>query len=233
MSIGLRGTLADGRIFEFPVTGPGGVERFAVGGPTFRSAVWRIWANRSTSDVFIAPRRVAHLLKFSLHNDAGVWRLAFVKGSPLALAVPDRTIDEWIRPQEPPYGWTPAVSIVVPHGELQEAPQLAREVYFLTEAAQGCATVLTIAVVTPTDAMLSMIGLPVGGFILAGGKAVIVIAGERDMPDDERRMIEVHRAAAIGPGNRVSLFGESASGRRVVYDLRKDNHEPIAPTRPA
>jgi hypothetical protein len=53
------------------------VVRFGVrfkGGP--RSAVWRLWTGKGTSDVYIAARTLGGVLKASLH-ESGVWRFAF------------------------------------------------------------------------------------------------------------------------------------------------------------
>jgi hypothetical protein len=55
------------------------VARFGVGsadGP--RSAVWRLWTGKGTSDVYVAARTLGGNLKVSLH-ESGVWRYAFTK----------------------------------------------------------------------------------------------------------------------------------------------------------
>jgi hypothetical protein len=51
--------------------------RLAVGDPDGpRSTVWRVWANRRSSDVYVAARVLGGVAKVSLHQ-SGRWRFAF------------------------------------------------------------------------------------------------------------------------------------------------------------
>ena len=55
------------------------VVRFAVGGTDEpRSLVWRVWATKGKSDVYISGRTQVGVWKVSLH-ESGVWRFAFTK----------------------------------------------------------------------------------------------------------------------------------------------------------
>jgi hypothetical protein len=91
-----------GQIVDFAVPGPGGTARVCVGdrnGP--HASVWRIWANRSKSDIYIAARDIASVQKWSLH-ETGDWRHQW-ETRQYAMHVTnseDRVIDRWVPPDE-------------------------------------------------------------------------------------------------------------------------------------
>src|SRR5664279_4401308 len=83
------------------ITGVGGTIRVCVGKVGERSSVWRIWANKRSSDVYVAARTIAGVQRFSLHQ-SGVWRYAWT-ASAAQDHVPedqDRVIDRWQRGDE-------------------------------------------------------------------------------------------------------------------------------------
>jgi hypothetical protein len=109
------------RIGTFPLAGSGGTLRVAVGMPGRRSGVWRIWANRSKSDVYVAARSIAGIQKFSLH-ESGDWRHQWVTPQQAEEFTADRNrvMDRWPRPPDGPGGWTKALSIWVLKQDVQE-----------------------------------------------------------------------------------------------------------------
>lgn len=48
-----------GEGISIPITGVGGTIRVCVGKVGERSGVWRIWANKGSSDVYVAARNLA------------------------------------------------------------------------------------------------------------------------------------------------------------------------------
>jgi hypothetical protein len=108
-----------GKREQHQLPGPGGTVRVASGRPGRRSGVWRIWANPSTSDIYIAARPIAGVEKVSLHQ-TGDWRVQWVidrePGRRMAEQTGSRILDQWQRPPESAPGWTKGLSIWVPDG---------------------------------------------------------------------------------------------------------------------
>lgn len=103
--------------------------RFAVGWPTHRSSVWRLWANPNKDDVYLSTRQSAGEFKFSLH-ESGDWRMQWVRDRP-----PDRTrtawhgeepkgriLDQWHRPAPDGTGWTFTISLWVRPEDVTDIP---------------------------------------------------------------------------------------------------------------
>jgi hypothetical protein len=91
------------------------------GGP--RSQLWRIWAGKGTSDVYVGARPIAGDVRVSLH-ESGKWRFAFTerhmrRPEPLIPTDINRAKHKWDRP--PPFapGLTRAFSIDIPASELR------------------------------------------------------------------------------------------------------------------
>lgn len=103
--------------------------KFAVGKPAGpRSGIWRVWtAKTPKSDIYIAPRNLAGILKVSLH-ESGEWRSAFTyeyaskkfdKTMPISES---RIIEEWDRPIDISPGVSLAFRIVIPNDDLMAVP---------------------------------------------------------------------------------------------------------------
>jgi hypothetical protein len=91
------------------------------GGP--RSALWRIFTGRRTSDVYVGARAIAGEVRVSLH-ERGPWRFAFTdkhQRGPNSFVPPeeDRARHKWSRPPEFAPGLTRAFIIVVASSELR------------------------------------------------------------------------------------------------------------------
>lgn len=78
--------------------------RFGVGLPgAARSSVWRVWTESAKSDVYVAVRSMAGVMKISLHR-SGVCHAALTKSFearlPQEASLPDgsRYLDRWMRP---------------------------------------------------------------------------------------------------------------------------------------
>lgn len=116
---------ADPLVFPLPAANPKRPIRFAVGRPGMRSSLWRLWANRSKDDVYLATRQSAGIFKISLH-ESGDWRLQWVgqeRGDVTYTSLSDpepegRVLHQWTRPMAGPSGWTDALSIWVVDGDV-------------------------------------------------------------------------------------------------------------------
>jgi hypothetical protein len=94
-----------GNITDMVLPGPGGMIRFVVGRSGQQSSVWRVWADRSNSNVYIGVRNIIGYLKWSLHESKR-WRHAWVETEQALLRAGelghtgDRAFDKWDRPDE-------------------------------------------------------------------------------------------------------------------------------------
>lgn len=227
--------LADGSTERIDLSGPGGVERVAVGEPGRRGSVWRIWANRGSSDLYVAVRNIAGVQKYSFH-ESGDWRLQWTTPEVATrwTGDDDRRVDQWRRPDEDPKGWTVALTIWVPHGELGTIggdDPLSKSTTFVPEARRGEVTAIRIVVAKAGGGIAELKRtVPIGGFTLANGEVVLILAARRPMTDEQAAWLDQHReralvvaAHAVGgataDNTRMALFGTAATLDRFVFDL--------------
>ncbi|VXB67451.1 hypothetical protein ARTHRO9V_1640056 [Arthrobacter sp. 9V] len=110
--------------------------RFCVGDPTARSSVWRVFAGRNASDVYIAIRSSASLHKISLH-ESGDFRYQLIGMTQDEVNRPDfaivtlsdeddkdsgRILHQWTRPESSPEGWTEGFRLIIPGDDLMPGP---------------------------------------------------------------------------------------------------------------
>jgi hypothetical protein len=222
------------RIGTFPLAGSGGTLRVAVGMPGRRSGVWRIWANRSKSDVYVAARSIAGIQKFSLH-ESGDWRHQWVtpQQAEQFTAGRNRELDRWSRPPDGPGGWTKALSIWVRKEDIQEIEdddQASEGVAWTPEPPDGSAAGIHVVVAKTDLGSVRVQGArPLGGFSLAGGEVALVLIGLAEVDEEQRQRLDEFRARALAmvpleqlasaKAPRVSLFGFDDQGNRFVWDL--------------
>ena len=220
---------------DIPVTGVGGTVRIAVGAPGLRSSVWRIWADKGKSDVYIASRTIIGVQKFSLHQ-SGDWRYAFTSDfmdSEGGAGVPDRIIDRWRRPEPGAGGWIRAITIWVRAEDVTPIDDTAlvnKGITWLTAPTLGQVVGVHVALWLPNQEFTPLAGLRVVDILrLANDEAVAVLSVRRDVEPSELQMIADARARlqemppeAIArqgePGVRLGLFGNYPDGIRWVYD---------------
>jgi hypothetical protein len=223
----------DGTVSPLDLTGPGGVERLAMGDPGNRSAVWRFWANRNSSCVYVGVRTLTGAQKYSFHQ-SGIWRLAWATRDEALryTGSPDRLIDRWSRPPDR-LGWTPALTIWVPHGELSptaDADRPSSGAQFLPAPKPGKISGLQLMIVRPNLGIVTLRrALPVCGFALRNNEAAIVVLTVQGFDAEQATWIDEHRARAravalrrVGKdlsATRMALYGATADGSRFVYDL--------------
>lgn len=103
--------------------GPGDTVRFFAALDDVRRSpsTWRVWMPNNSSDVYVASRHLAGIIKTSLH-ESGSWQTSFIRddlmptdNSGLAAS---RHLDRWTRPDEFAEGYTQALTIIIPWTEL-------------------------------------------------------------------------------------------------------------------
>lgn len=213
-----------------------------MGGPGRRSSGWRVWANKTKYDVYVAARAVAGIQKFSLH-ESGDWRHQWTPQADLDRLVADedarnnRVLDRWERPAPNAVGVRQGLSIWVPHGyinDLTEDDQEEAGVIWLPEPEPDHAVGIHVMVCTPDLGWVTVNGArPVAAFSLVNGDAVVVYASHTPVDHARYEWIEAHRQAGIeasrgqldaSGANRqnltMALFGRNDdTGDRLVYDL--------------
>ena len=222
---------------QHTVDGPGDPIRVAVGRPGRRSAVWNIMANKNKSDIYVAARSVARVQKVSLH-ESGDWRVQWVDSSEagrrMAELTGSRIQDQWRRPAETSPGWTKALSIWIPDGEVVDMPndhQTEEGVIWVPPPAPGLAVGFHVAVARPDNGFTEFPAtIPLAGFTLASGEVMMLFVSTMVMTDEIRTMLDNYRSAAkeqarlagftrSPDGLRMTMFGRDGDGNRKLWDL--------------
>jgi len=209
--------------------------RLAVGAPDgLQSAVWLVFTRRGKSDIYVANRHVAGLLKVSLH-ESGVWRLAFTRefAATLPSSSPgsdERVQERWSRPNPRKPGWTHAMSIVVPVADLwrpdppldfpadikwRHAPGPGMESHFALMLERGSGYVDR----RPGGDVIAVLPLP-------SGESLWIIAADVVSTPENLHVYELSRAnmratvlGARDYGSRALVFGDRPDEARVLIDL--------------
>lgn len=218
--------------------GPGGAIRFGIGSARCaKSSIWRVWANRNSSDVYIAPRHLGKIVKVSLH-ESGDWRLQWIK-SELATAYTNvgiRCIDQWECSARSIAGWRSSYTIWVPptFEALDEGKEpLDKPVKWVDCPPPDSVTAFTIALVTPDQGALwidpTVLPELLGGFFLPNKQAVVVFATRERMTQGQldwllRHQAEVSEANELlrrkyPAAPRFPLFGTDVVGNRMCWDF--------------
>ena len=106
------------------------------------------------------------------------------------------------------------------------------EVLWLPEAAPGRLACLDVAIVSPDGGGLDATSMPVDGFMLGTGEAVLVLYSAPELTKEHALRIgnalsraqvspETRDNLAAADSPRMGLFGyDESSGLRIVWDLR-------------
>jgi len=216
---------ADGQQHDVVLSGPGGVVRFCVGDPAgSHSAVWRVWANRNTFDVYVTARDIADTQKISLH-ETGDWRHQFLN-SELAQKYtdqPNRILDQWQEATE--HGdsrMTLGYSVRMRTQDLGDFREtFPKELVWVPAAPVGKAIAVHIVFSRVHDQPVNMGGMvPIGGFTLVDGRAVLLLAEVFEVPaevsaDVDARIALVQKdPRVVGATHpRMAMHGSNEHGR--------------------
>lgn len=222
----------DGDPETVEIGGPGGTIRVVVGEPGRQSGVWRIWAPKNASDVYIGVRAILGYQKWSLH-ESGDWRCQWVNGERAVEfgSGGGRIIDRWSQPAEVGSGWTRAFSIRVRHQDLVEAADHVvppGDTLWIPPPPEGHLIALHVAIVRPDQGEATLRGfIPVAGFGLADRRAVILGVSKEPVTDENNHVI----AAALETTMRLAASGgvdfssvESVRGALSCVSPEGDRH---------
>jgi len=215
------------------VPGPGGTIRIAVGRAGFHSGVWRVWAGRNQSDLYVAARVLAGTLKFSLHK-SGDWRHQWLSQAHARhfANTEDRIIDQWASPSSGPGGWTRGLTIWVPGEDIVDIPDDKHRldgVDWLPAPPADVAIGMHVVIAETGHGFVPVSGaVPFAGFWLADGRVVMVVVCTHRLDAGARSWLDERRVAARaaagakghpGAGTRLAVFGSHTDGSRAVWDL--------------
>lgn len=228
---------ADGESESIALPGPGGTIRVVVGEPGRQSGVWRIWAPKNKFDVYIGVRALVGYEKWSLH-ESGDWRHQWISDE-IAQEFgnsDDRIIDRWPQPAElGDSGWLHGFSIRVRHQDLVEVAepeQVPADAVWIPIPPEGHAASLHVVIIRPDRGLMELNGLiPLGGFTLVDGRALILAVSVDRLADAQNEMIAsalaemmlqaeakgIDFGSAVAP--RGALACNNDRGDRFVWDV--------------
>jgi hypothetical protein len=225
----------DGNRADVQLSGPGGASRLVIGEPDCQSGIWRIWANKPKSDVYIGIRSILGYQKWSLH-ESGDWRFQWVteaKASEFTGST-DRLVDRWQQPPEVRAGWTKGFTIRVRHQDLVDRPGEVEPAgtVRLPAPPEGHATSVHVVVARPDQGRIALHGLlPVDGFTLADGRAVLLITSVDAVLAEQNQMVDAAMSEGVRQmrergvdlstvgSPRMLASGHDADGNRFVWDV--------------
>ncbi|GAB3253118.1 hypothetical protein [Arthrobacter pigmenti] len=191
--------------------------RFVVGEPGRHSSVWNAFANKTTSDVYVAIRSSASLHKMSLH-ESGDFRHQLIGMTKETLNRPDLAVDSlvadvskgrvlhrWQRPVPLQAGWVSCMGILVPAGELRAGGGNFQDVEWVPEPAEGYGINIQCFLVTPGQGELELTGYVtdkgplsvIGGFKLSNGEVFVVLSATVPFEAEDQKVIETARRQGL------------------------------------
>lgn len=200
--------------------------RLAVGEPGRRSSVWRIWAHRNASDVYIGTPRTAAFHKISLH-ESGDWRYQLIGSLDEVTDIPavgwttlegeltGRVLGSWRRPQSMVNGWIDAMRIVVPTSEVvahpltYDEPGEVSRTRWMEPPPAGFAADIRFFIVQPgkgpfglNDALVQEGGFAFwGGMALPSGEVLVVISSSFAVEPDLHQQLQESKAKGLAAKN--------------------------------
>lgn len=221
--------------------------RFCVGEPGRRSTIWRLWAGKKKSDIYIASRKSAGIFKVSLH-ESGDWRIQWVNRDPSVHVASyegehigaGRIIHQWVRTPSSG-GWTDGVSIWVPGSEVVSVPgdsEPYQDVQWMQAPPEGWAVEFRVVLLEcrraySVGAALSQPGSSlalVNGFFLPSGEVLVLLASTKRMTKPQLEGVQRSRQEtpdrlppdfdldpATGP--RSAVIALDSDGYTNIWDL--------------
>lgn len=222
----------EGGLTEYQLPGPGGEMRFTVGEPDgARSALWKLWGNDKTSDVYLLVRSLGRFTKVSLHQ-SGDWRLQWTtpevaqeRGS----RGPNRILRQWPRPAAME-GWTAALSICVPGDDVvpfigKPAPT---DVIWAPKPESGQILVFRVLLVEPSHiaAQFDEGGFFFRGFELPNGEACLLVGHLLDSTAELDQWLAQQRSG-VGENETYSLSDTAETNPRSLVLSEDDVGNPV------
>lgn len=222
----------DGQKHDFVLGGPGGTARVCIGDANGdHSAIWRVWASRNTSDVYIAVRDISGTQKFSLH-ESGDWRHQYLTPeiAERFTSARNRIMDQWPQPSEDPnIRMTLGFSIRARRQDLANYPErkgFPESLIWVPPPSVDKAMVIHVVIGRLHDQPVNLGGMvPFYGFALADGRVVLLLAHVQDVPATVNDQIDALIGALADRDDvrrakrpRIALYGNSEHGR-FAWDI--------------
>jgi hypothetical protein len=217
----------------------GGVVRFAVGAPGNRGLVWRLWANESKADFYLAVRTGGGVLKYSFHapdefHATGIWRLAHTSEYAAALGETNRVKDVWPPAEPAGDGLIYALTIRTPASEVVPIPgddPADTAITYVRSAQAGQVLDLHVVIMRPDEGLKVSAGSIVDGILLADDTLVLLVSEAHDLtPEESLHIAQLRKMATDGLKSllpdephtsdlRATPHGHMPNGHRFVWDI--------------
>jgi hypothetical protein len=211
-------------------------------------STWRIWTAVHSSDVYVASRHLAGLVKTSLHV-SGQWQTSLLSRDSLRqswpVPPPGRHLDRWSRPAEFAPGFTHALMIVIPWTQLLPWTDSPRQdtCRLMMEVDTALAVDVLILQATVRPVSLRFPDTVVFGRLDIGeGNEVVLLSRRMPWTAEDAERLEAMKTQARSsarmyvdprtpprsgePGvihiTRLTHFGTDGHGRRYIVDAFED-----------
>ena len=195
-----------------PYRKKGSTLRFLVGQPGRRASVWRLWTGTTDDDIYLGDRHSTRYAKYSLHA-SGDWRLQWNTDdrtetrywSERGIEPDGRVMARWAAPAVGPAGWTHAMSIFTTADDVVDVPTDDRThggPVLVPTPEPGWVVEFAVFLITPDSGLWDMsrhVTPPgasarlVGGYLLPGGRTVMVWAFTCPLPPGISEMLREER----------------------------------------
>jgi hypothetical protein len=206
----------------------------------------------NSSDVYIASRQFAGIVKISLHQ-SGIWQTSFIRDDLMPTdntgSAPSRHLDRWTRPDEFAEGYTQALTIIFPWTELvtwheDDVPTGTLRLMMEENCALSVEMLLLRPVMFPvplrfTDSIIF------ADFDLGNDNQFVLVSRRIPWTDEDVQMFEQQKADASASARafhdprprkptsegvrhitRLTIFTTSIRGHRCVIDAASWNSPP-------
>ena len=207
----------------------------------------------NSSDVYIASRQFAGIMKTSLHQ-SGSWQTSFIRDDLMptnnAGSAESRHLDRWARPNEFAEGFTQALTIIIPWTELvpwREEGVPAGTLRLMME--ENCALSVEMLSLRPV-----MFPMPIrftdsiifARFDLGNDNEFVLVSRKIPWTDEDVQMLKEQKAAAstsartfrdprppkptskeVSHITRLTIFTTSERGHRYILDAASWTAPPI------
>lgn len=239
--------MKDGAFMEARILGMASKKeafRFCVGTPAARSSVWRVFAGRNASDVYIAIRSSAGLHKISLHEsgdfryqligmvqedmDRDDFAIVSLVDEGEESAKTGRILHRWVRPDPNPEGWTECFRLVIPADDLMRGPAGPKDiggVEWIPTPDPGRAVAVRGFLVDPGQGEADFSELVreegifsyLGGFKLPSGQVFILFSATVTLRVSENQILKDTRKAGRDKAHPGFDWAEEEGPRILAY----------------
>lgn len=207
--------------------------RFAVGTATRSASVWRVWANKTSDDVYASIATIEDLAKYSFHQSGEymvhIRDFMHPHAARATVPFPSRRFDTWDRPEPWRAGWTHLLTIKVPGADVVDVRdqryKRLDKVTWIPAAPLTDMTIVQLHLVDPAAPPLvgdapshtTPLGV-IGGFQLPSGEVLLATAFTASLTRSERDELKaIRRDQHENPSDPNFSFDPALSPRLAVH----------------